>query len=109
MVYLWDNKNRNDTFRLCIDAINKAKGLDIKFDFVETGARTISVHIVYKKYDKFTQTYYFDDLAKVTGKMPDSNTNTFNFNELTEKQYIRLCKEIIDILWETLSIFIKNL
>lgn len=48
MIYTWDNKHRNDTFRLCINTLNKVKGTNVEFNFCEADVKTLSVWIIYQ-------------------------------------------------------------
>lgn len=97
MIYTWGNKHRNDTFRTCIDALNRAKGCDI--EFVEAKTSHDKLESIIKVESKDTHYYYvyfwWEDLAKAVGKAGQD----IDFEKLTDKQYLKLCKYIVKDLW----------
>ncbi len=96
MIYTWDNHHRNETFRLCIDTLNKVKGTKVEFNFCEADATTLSVWLIYNG-SNYKRTYYWVDLAKATHKIL---SNDVDFEKLTDTQYLNLCKYITKDLWE---------
>lgn len=96
MIYIWDNHHRNETFRLCINTLNKVKGTNVEFNFCEADAKTLSVWIVYQG-KNFKRTFYWEDLARATKK---AFNEEINFEKLTDIQYLNLCKYITKDMWE---------
>lgn len=100
MIYIWDNKHRNDTIRMCIDSLNRTQGMHIVFDFCETNAKEITVW--FKTHGNRYAIYLFwNDLAHVVRK-PDAEV--IDFEKLTEKQYLALCKHIMVSIWDVVGI-----
>ena len=99
MLYYWDSHNRNATIELCINVINKKKGKDIKFDFCESDYSTLSVWLINNKTSKhYVMVLWWDSLAKATKKKFD-NVDAIYLDNLTNVQYLNLCKYITKELW----------
>lgn len=94
MIYAWDTKHRNDTFRMCLDTLNKAKGYDVNFDFIETDSKKLTLLIEVQE-RHYTVYFWWEDLAKVVGKAGQD----IDFEKLTERQYLKLCEYIISEVW----------
>ena len=103
MIYAWDTKHRNDTFRMCLDTLNKAKGYDVNFDFIETDSKklTLLIGVQERHYNVY---FWWEDLARVIGKLGQD----IDFDKLTEKQYLKLCEYIIKEVWEVVKMVYRK-
>ena len=100
MVYKWDNKHRNYTILMCIDSLNRTHGMHIVFDFCETDDEKITVW--FKTHGNYYTIYLFwNDLAYVVRKQ---DAKEIDFEKLTEKQYLALCKHIMVSIWDVVGI-----
>ena len=95
MIYTWGNKHRNDTFRTCINALNRAKGCDAKFDYIKTDSEKLTLGISVYDIAKYVIYFWWEDMAKAVGKAGQD----IDFEKLTDKQYLKLCKYIVKETW----------
>ena len=108
MIYRWDNKPRNDTFRTCLNILNKAKGYDAEFDFTEIDSKKLTlwvdIHDQALKETVYAVYFWWEDLAKVVGKAGQD----IDFEKLTDKQYLKLCEYIIKEVWQVVKMAYKK-
>jgi hypothetical protein len=100
MIYIWDNHHRNETIRMCIDSINRVQGMHVEFNFCETDAEKITVWVKVKEKNYAIYLYWLD----LSCAIKKQNASEINFEELTEKQYLSLCKYIMIGIWDTVGI-----
>lgn len=90
----------NGTFMTCVNALNSAKGCAIEFDNAKTRQDRLEM-VIRAESEETQETHYYymsfwwEDLAKAVGKAGQS----VDFDRLTDKQYLKLCKHIVKELW----------
>lgn len=77
--------------------MNRTKGCDIEFVEAKTYPKTLEVAIKAESNgtDYYYMPFWWEDLAKAVGKAGQD----VDFEKLTDKQYLRLCKYIVKEIW----------
>lgn len=102
MIYTWDNKHRDETIRMCIASINRVKGTHAEFNYCKIDSDKITVWVQIKGKGRSYAIYLFWlDLAVAIQKQ---NVSEINFEKLTDKQYLKLCKYIVKEIWRVVKV-----
>ena len=108
MIYTWDNKHRNDTFRTCLSILDRTKGYDAEFDFIEADTQKltlwIDIHDQALEETEYAIYFWWEYLARAIGKLGQD----IDFEKLTEKQYLKLCEYIISEVWRVVKMVYKK-
>ena len=103
MKYIWDNNDIINTFRLCTNTLNNARGYNLKFRYYEAGDKYITAFFIdlNENFD-FELNFKWEYLVEAASISVEDKAD---FNKINDEQYLNLCKYIVKYIWSLARVF----